>query len=114
MNCTAYWHQNAWLGGIHVAGSWSPLSWFAGPSTASRFAGSLANRSRMSSVQLRAPRSHANANGTMWSICTAAPTWAPRTNGTVALVYGSWSVPVAMALGHRLIDTYVLSTRSRP
>ena len=93
------------LGGIQSAGSWSPLSWLAWPATAIRFAGSLANRSRISSVQFRAPRSHASANGTMWSICTDAPIWLPRTNAMMALVYGSCRVPLATALGHRLIDT---------
>src|SRR5262245_38906400 len=112
MNWIAYWHRNATLDGIHDTGSESPLSWLACPATASRLAGSFANRSLMSSGQFLAPRSHASASGTMWSICTDAPTWLPRTNATVALVYGSCNVPVATAMGHRLIDTYVLSARS--
>ncbi|CKN69520.1 Uncharacterised protein [Mycobacterium tuberculosis] len=57
--------------------------------------------------------SQAYESGTMWSIWTDWPTLAPRWKATVVLVYGSRRVPVATAFGHRLIDTYVLSTRSR-
>ena len=56
-----------------------------------RLAGSLANRSRMSSVQNRAPRSHASASGTMWSICTAAPVCLPRVKATSRWCTGSCS-----------------------
>src|SRR4029077_3458993 len=113
MNCTEYWHQNAWLGGIQSAGSSSPLFWLASPATAIRLAGALAKRVLGAPGKSRAPRSHANASGTMWSICTASPTFGPRVKWMTALVYGSYSVPVATAFGQRLMVTYVLSTKSR-
>ena len=67
------------FGGIHAAGvrsEWEPL---AGPSTARRLAGWLAQRTRSACVQFWAPWVHSSPRARTWSICSLAP------SATVAL-----------------------------
>src|SRR4051794_39198827 len=67
-------YLHGYLSGIHSAGSRSPLDRLDEAVTAIKVlpsVRSLAYASRCAGFQLRAPESHASANGTMWSMSKA-------------------------------------------
>jgi hypothetical protein len=74
------------IGGSQVAASPSPLAALVGPSTASKFAGSFAKRSRWVGVQVWAPFCQASDSATTWSIWTAVDVVVPRRNSMVSPV----------------------------
>src|SRR5690625_5340866 len=67
----------------------SLLDMFAGASTATRLAGSLAKASRFCALQSSAPEYQASPRETMWSICTSSL----RFPSIVVPVYGSCRIP---------------------